>query len=65
MRENALDIGKGDFAQIIADAFELRSTEEFVVPSYLEEAIRAVLLPIGEAPAGDLLYPDAGGDDGE
>lgn len=44
MRDEDLDIGKGDFAQVIADALETDGKISFKVPSYIEAAINGVLL---------------------
>ena len=49
MREDTIDIEKGDFAHLVADAieFEEESTgepPEFTVPAYIQNAIKAVLL---------------------
>lgn len=61
MRDGDLDIGKGDFSQVIADALELRDKEEseemFVVPKYLEEAIQSVILPIEDMPLESVILP--------
>lgn len=50
MHDKSLDISKGDFSQILADALEKKDHDPedksvFVVPEYLQVAIRAVLLP--------------------
>ena len=49
MRDETIDIGKGDFAHLIAEAIEapLKDGEvaaEFTTPAYIEEAIKAVII---------------------
>lgn len=62
MRDDELDIGKGDFAQIVADALEAQAGEVFIVPSYLAAAINAVLLPTAEDSPEEIILPINGGD---
>lgn len=49
MREETIDIEKGDFAHLVVDAIESEAVEtgnppEFVVPKYIQDAINAVLI---------------------
>jgi putative ATP-dependent endonuclease of OLD family len=45
LKEKRLDLGKGDFAQVIAELIaELDDPSLFTVPGYLERAIRAALI---------------------
>lgn len=44
LKDKDLDLGKGDFAQVIAQLLEDGGLLDFVVPAYLDEAIRAVTL---------------------
>ena len=44
LKDKDLDLGKGDFAQVIAQLLEDGGPLDFVVPAYLDEAIRAVTL---------------------
>jgi putative ATP-dependent endonuclease of OLD family len=44
LKDRDLDLGKGDFAQVIAQLLEDGGPLDFVVPAYLDEAIRAVTL---------------------
>jgi putative ATP-dependent endonuclease of OLD family len=41
MNDKTLDLGKGDFSQIVAEALSV-DADDFVVPAYLAEAIEAV-----------------------
>ena len=43
LKAGTLDLGKGDFAQLIADLI-VDSADPFEVPSYLEDAIRGVII---------------------
>ena len=65
MRDDQLDIGKGDFSQIVADALEAQAGEAFTVPPYLAAAINAVLLPTAEVLLEDIILPVNGGEDEE
>jgi putative ATP-dependent endonuclease of OLD family len=48
---DVLDIGKGDFAHVIAEALsDAAAATKFVVPDYLCGAIRAALLPVSSTP---------------
>lgn len=49
MRDETIDLEKGDFAHLVAEAIEASMQEtsrppEFFIPAYIEEAIRAVLI---------------------
>jgi putative ATP-dependent endonuclease of OLD family len=52
LKQGSLDLGKGDFAQVVADLLEAEDTSSFVVPSYLQRAIKDAVLPVVEIPAG-------------
>jgi len=60
MKNNSLDVSKGDFAQVVAHALESSSDELFVVPSYLREAIEGVLLSTNEAMPTEVTMPVEG-----
>ena len=47
LRDKTLDLGKGDFAHVIAQILEDGPTSDFSTPSYLQKAIEAVALPLG------------------
>lgn len=56
MREETIDIEKGDFAHLIAEAIELEvessgKPPEFIVPTYIRKAINAVLVETSPAQA--------------
>jgi putative ATP-dependent endonuclease of OLD family len=45
LRNKELDLGKGDFGHVVADLLET-SEQVFEVPTYLRQAITAVVLPV-------------------
>jgi putative ATP-dependent endonuclease of OLD family len=45
LRDKTLDLGKGDFAHVVADLLET-TDHSLTVPQYLREAIEGVLLPV-------------------
>ncbi|WP_370122406.1 ATP-dependent endonuclease [Arthrobacter sp. MW3 TE3886] len=56
MRDGELDIGKGDFSQLVAEALDTEERPDgersaFVVPAYLRSAIDAVLLSTESIPS--------------
>ncbi|SJN12303.1 hypothetical protein FM113_14495 [Leucobacter sp. 7(1)] len=49
--KGGIDIGKGDFAQLLAEATVLPDSKPISLPDYLEEAMCAILngfLPVSE-----------------
>ena len=45
LKDKTLDLGKGDFAHVIAELIENGAGAGFEVPTYLTEAIRAAIIP--------------------
>jgi hypothetical protein len=45
LRDKTLDLGKGDFAHVVADLLE-SNDYSLTVPQYLREAIEGALLPV-------------------
>ncbi|MEX2652067.1 MAG: AAA family ATPase [Acidimicrobiia bacterium] len=49
LKNKRLDIGKGDFAHVIASLIEGNGGANFVIPAYLDAAIRSATIPPPEA----------------
>ncbi len=49
LKDKQLDLGKGDFAQVVAQLLEKADALNFTVPAYLAEAIQAATLGPNEA----------------
>jgi putative ATP-dependent endonuclease of OLD family len=51
LKDGQLDLGKGDFAQVVAELIVEHSDKtQFTVPSYLEQAITAAVMARGDEP---------------